>query len=1050
MFRTDLKPTLNTIIRGRAARRLLILLGALICLVALATQSALLSPRPAGTNTQVAEERGALALGQALRRLGVVASVLHTGAHPDDEDSGLLAYLARGRQARTAYLSLTRGDGGQNVIGPELYEQLGVIRTEELLAARRLDGATQFFSRAFDFGFSKSRTETLSKWDPEEVLSDMVRVIRTFRPLVIVSAWSGTPNDGHGHHQAAGFLTREAYVAAADPNRFPEQMKEGLRPWQAKKLYLRSFDGAASPREFLPSMSTLSINTGEFDPLLGKSYYEIAARGRSQHRSQDEGTIEVRGPRYSRLRLIDSKIGPIGPEKDIFEGIDISIKGIASYSGRFAGEMESQLSEVQAAADEAARKYNPLAPGAIAPIISQGLHRIRQIRENLHAFGTMKDRRPSTNGRAPTEAEEAETDALLAQKESDFADALAKSVGIVVDCLTGDELVTPGQTFAVTVSSYSDAVCEYRGASLSTPPGWTVVQSKQQSAITNGRVVSETEFKVTVPRDAETTGPYWLRKPRRGDMFVIQREAGVESGSSMTGIEAIAPPLVSAKVEYRAGGEGFETVQSAQYRYADRSIGEIRRDLKVVPAVSVGIAPDILVFPVSNAAQQREVVVSVVNNAKGGSRGSIALEKPTGWEVEPASAPFELRREGERAAVTFKVSVPSAPRESREVLNAVASVGETHYQRGYQVLDYPHIERRFFYRDATTEAEVIHVKVASPLKVGYIEGAGDDFAAALKRIDVDVKTIDSKELASGDLSVYDAIVSGIRAYEVRPDLVANNARLMDYVNRGGTYITQYNRGNFEVGGYGPYPFATQIESRRGGPRLLYVAEGDLAEALAGRAGKSPRVGVISAPDDRAFKEIRKANIEAKLLDNSELSGELTQYDVIVIGSNIDGAPEALRRHNRELLDYARRRLIILAYSQKQFLNGNFQTYPKPEARPFRTTDETAKITVLQPNHPRFNYPNKITERDFEGWVQERGAYFLSEWDSHYKPLMSCHDPGEPDLEGGEVIAEYGKGLYVYTAYAWFRELPKGVPGAYRLIANLVSLPKSSAASSTAR
>ena len=273
-------------------------------------------------------------MGQAIKRLGVVASVLHTGAHPDDEDSGLLAYLARGRQARTAYLSLTRGDGGQNVIGPELYEPLGVIRTEELLAARRMDGASQFFSRAFDFGFSKSRTETLAKWDRDEVLADMVRVIRTFRPLVIASAWSGTPNDGHGHHQAAGLLTREAYRAAADPKRFPEQIKEGLRPWQAKKLYLRSFDGTASPRELVPSLATLSLNTGEFDPLLGQSYYEIAARGRSQHRSQDAGAIEARGPRFSRLRLIDSKVGAVKNEKDIFDDLDVTLAGIADYAGK--------------------------------------------------------------------------------------------------------------------------------------------------------------------------------------------------------------------------------------------------------------------------------------------------------------------------------------------------------------------------------------------------------------------------------------------------------------------------------------------------------------------------------------------------------------------------------------------------------------------------------------------------------------------------------------------------------------------------------------------
>ena len=268
-------------------------------------------------------DRGAAALGQAINRLGVVASVLHTGAHPDDEDSALLAYLARGRQARTAYLSLTRGDGGQNLIGPELFEALGVIRTEEMLAARRLDGAQQFFSRAFDFGFSKARDEALARWDRDAVLGDMVRVIRTFRPLVIVSQWSGTPRDGHGHHQAAGFLTVEAYKAAADPSRYPEQIASGLRPWKALKLYAR--DAERREDRAKPAPGILIINTGSYDPLFGRSYYEIAMEGRSMHRSQDQGALQQKGPQYSRLKLLRIvRAGEPGLKQDIFDGIDTS------------------------------------------------------------------------------------------------------------------------------------------------------------------------------------------------------------------------------------------------------------------------------------------------------------------------------------------------------------------------------------------------------------------------------------------------------------------------------------------------------------------------------------------------------------------------------------------------------------------------------------------------------------------------------------------------------------------------------------------------------
>lgn len=990
-------------------------------------------------DTRPAEEGGAMALGQAIKRLGVVASVLHVGAHPDDEDSGLLAYLARGRQARTAYLSLTRGDGGQNVIGPELYEALGVIRTEELLAARRIDGAEQFFTRAFDFGFSKSRAETLEKWNREAVLADMVRVIRAYRPMVIVSAWSGTPNDGHGHHQAAGFLAQEAYRAAADPNRFPEQLREGLKPWQASKLYTRAFDGAASSREFLPSLATLSINTGEFDPLLGASYYEIAARGRSQHRSQDQGTIEARGPRYSRLRLIDSKLGPIKDEKDIFEDIDTGLTAIGAGAGASGSKLRNQLAEVQATADEAKAKYNPLSGTSVSEPIARGLKKLREIASSLGSLGL-------------SEPELFETRFLLNQKITDFEDALLKSEGVVIDCLADDEAVTPGQAFNVTVSAYANSTANLAEFGLRSEPGWTLVQrEKEKTSVVDGRFVLQSEYRVTAPNEATPSAPYWLNRPRKGDMF-DPSPASDYSRFRATGIEAVAPTLVEGTVSFQIAGQRVTARQAVEYRYADRALGEIRRQLKVVPAVSVNISPDILVFPRSATPVEREVTVSVTSNRKGGVRGSLALQKPENWTATPESASFDLKREGERAAFTFAVRVPGGASESRRHVSAVAIIDGNQFHDGYQIVSYPHIEPRFVYHEAKAEAEVIDVKVAPGLKVGYIEGAGDDFAAALMRIGVNVKTIEPKELASGDLSAYDAIVAGVRAYEVRPDLVANNSRLMDYVKGGGCYIVQYSRGNFETGGFAPYRIGrADTETSNAGargrqqerePRLFYLAEADVAAALSKSTAK-PKVGFIGVPNDRVLEAMRSAGLEARALEANDLAGDLSQFDVIVAGSNA-GSRSELTQYNARLVDYSRRKLVVLAYSQAQFTSGDFPAFPRPESRPFRVTDELAKITILEPDHPRFNFPNKITERDFEGWVQERGAYFLSGWDSHFKPLMACHDPGEPDLKGGEVIAEYGKGLYVYTAYAWFRQLPKGVPGAYRLIANLVSLPRSKA------
>jgi LmbE family N-acetylglucosaminyl deacetylase len=856
-------------------------------------------------DTLPAEEKGAMALGQAIKRLGTIASVLHTGAHPDDEDSGFLATMARGRQARTAYMALTRGDGGQNLIGPELYEALGVIRTEELLAARRLDGATQFFSRAFDFGFSKFREEALSKWPQEELLRDMVRVIRTFRPLVIVPVFTGTASDGHGQHQASGYLTPIAYRDAADPNRFPEQLAEGLKPWKARKLFLRA-GGFQQPRtEASKEKGVISINTGEFDPLLGRGYYEIAIQGRSQHRSQDQGGIELKGPRYSFYKVVDSSVGTKDSEQDIFDGIDISLVGIGDFAGNASARLKPELAEVQKAADEAKAIYNPLESVKLVPVIARGLKKLREIRAGLSGLGL-------------NEAERYDTDFLLNLKEQDFEDALAKAEGVVIDCLADDEIVTPNQIFTVGVSVFRGGARSAIDAKaiLQVPRNWTVEEQKNAQGANENRLASQINFKVSVGRDAEPTQAYWIKNPRNGDLFV--------PGSGGTGVEPIAPPLIMAKVEIEIGGQIVTLKKAAQYRFADKALGEVRRDVKVAPAVAVNVTPSLLVFPLSKTPIEREVNVSVLNSAKGGTRGSVRLEVPKSWMVSPALAEFDLKREGERATFAFKIKAATNSTESEKMISAIAKVDGNEYQQGYQVLAYPHIEPRFLYRTSTIRAEEQDVKVAPNLKVGWIEGAGDDFANALSRLGVNVHTIDTNELATGDLSRYDTIVTGIRVYEVRPDVIANNARLLEYVKNGGTLIVQYNKNEYARGNFAPYS--------------------------------------IKMPD-QGFE---------------------------------------------------------------------------------RVTDENAMVTILEPTHPLFNLPNKITERDFAGWGQERGAYFLTGWDAQFKPLLASHDQGEQDKQGGEVIAEYGRGLYVYTAYAWFRQLPNGVPGAYRLIANLVSLSKTRA------
>jgi LmbE family N-acetylglucosaminyl deacetylase len=847
----------------------------------------------------------AVAVGEAIRKLGTIASILHTGAHPDDEDSGLLAYMARGRQARTAYMALTRGDGGQNLIGPELYEALGVIRTEELLAARRIDGAQQFFSRAYEFGFSKTREETLSKWNQEELLRDMVRVIRTFRPLVIAPVFTGTPNDGHGHHQASGYLTPIAYRDAADPKRFPEQIAEGLKPWKAKKLFIRAGTFQQPRTEPSKEKGVISVNTGQFDSLFGRSYYEIAMQGRSQHRSQDQGALELKGPRYSFYKVADSSIGMKDNEQDMFDGIDVTLSGIADFAGNAAPNLKKALAEVQRAADDAKESYNPFVTAKVTPIIAKGLKKLREIRTSLSGSGL-------------SESELYDTDFLLKVKEGDFVNALVKAEGIVVDCLSDDELITPEQAFTVTVSVYRmmNQLPASVAVNLNVPNNWSNEKVKEKLGGKDDRLVAQIDFKVAVAKDAEATQPYWLKNPRKDEFFV--------PGSGGIGIEPQAPQPVIAKVELEIAGEKVTVYKEAQYRFADKALGEIRRDVKIAPTVAVSLTPNLLVFPLSKTPVEREVTVAILNNAKAGSKGTLLLEAPKNWTITPAHADFDLKRVGERANLSFKIKALPSSTESEKIISAVAKIGTNEYRQGYQVVSYPHIEPRTISRAATARAQELDVKVAPNLKVGFIEGAGDDFANALSRLGVNVHTIDAGELATGDLSRYDTIVTGIRVYEVRPDVVANNGRLLDYVKNGGTLIVQYNKGEYARGNFAPYPV------------------------------KMPQQG--------------------------------------------------------------------------------FE----------RVTEEDAKVTILEPTHPLFNLPNKITDRDFTGWSQERGAYFLIEWDAHFKPLMACHDQGEQDKKGGEVIAEYGRGLYVYTAYAWFRQLPNGVPGAYRLIANLVSLPKTRA------
>ncbi len=843
----------------------------------------------------------AATLAESIYRLPVAVSVLHTGAHPDDENNALLAYLGRGIFTRAAYLSMTRGDGGQNRLGPELVEDLGVLRTEELLAARRLDGAEQLFTGAYDFGFSKSADETLAKWGHEEILGEVVRVIRMLQPDVIISRFSGTPVDGHGHHQAAGILTREAFSAAADPNRFPQQLAEGLQPWQAAKLFWNSSRSARSSAP--PERSAeVTVNLGAYSPLLERTYDQLGAAARNLHRSQ----LSPRGPRYGEyfesFRRLDVDSG--GSSHDLFEGMDLSLVRIADVVREGSVEREglrAELREIQSVAAAAAARFRPRDPSAVVPLLWQGYERIRRLRGTLRSW--------ALDSRATDRI-----DYALSLKEQDFRAALERALGLEIEAVAAAQNAVRGGTPSASVSmiNHSSRPIVLESVQLKAPAGWQVVPPPFQATPLAPQRGVELPFQVAIPADATLTQPYWLESPRVGDRFSV-------TDPTLRG-SPFAPPLLDASLRWRIPEDGFSGVVQSQrvveFPVTGRGFGEVMEPIRVVPELSVTLEPPFLIAPLNNQTLEKEVSVTVLGNVAGDI--VLRLQAPTGWTVEPVEHRIVLATIGQEATRGFVVRIPTLTTEDNFRIQAVAEVEGKQFSRGYHVLAYPHIRTHLLYRDAVAQVEAFKVDTAPGLKVGYVMGAGDAVPGAIEQLGIGVSLLSAADLASADLGRYDTIVVGVRAYEFRHDLVANQQRLIDYVRDGGTLIVQYQ----------------------------------------------------------------------------------------TIASN---------------------RVIFTPYPAK--LSND------------RVVDETAPVTILEPDHAIFRWPNRITEMDFSGWIQERGLYFLDQWDERFTPLLESHDPGDPPRRGGMVIATFGKGIYVYTGYAWFRQLPARIPGAFRLFANLLSLPR---------
>jgi LmbE family N-acetylglucosaminyl deacetylase len=795
---------------------------------------------------------GVAALAGALKQLGATKRVLMIGAHPDDEYSDLVALFARGMGAQVAYLSLTRGEGGQNLIGPELGPELGVIRSEELLAARRIDGARQFFARAYDFGYSKTIDEALRFWARDSLLRDVLDVVRRFRPQIIVSVFSGTPKDGHGQHQVAGVLARQAFEALRDSS------------WGPVKLY-RSlyFDTAAA---------TLRLDAGALDPVVGRSYHQIAMAGRSQHRSQDEGQLERPGSAVARLAFIEWKDrARTSDGNGFFSGVDTTLPGKARYA---------------AIIDSARAQLNPLHPGAVVPLLARALH---------------------------------ELGAADSSQQAILTHALLSAAGVAVDGFADDGIVVPGERVQVEAAVWNagDSMIGLGSIDVAGPDGWRVERlDAAASPVAPGALVIR-HFAVTVAPDAPRSQPYFLRRPLLGALYDW---SGVPA--DWRGLPFEPEPL-QLTVRLTVAGEHLAVTRDVVYRYRDQGIGEVRRPIFVTRPFDVAVTPDLVVWPLDGATSgggPRHFTVTVTNRTRGAAAAQVALTPPPGWATVPPES-LSFQREDEAKSLTVTLALPATVKPGVYQLRAAAlGAGRDRSEGALAIIDYPHIRPRAVSHPSTAEVRVARITLPALTRVGYVRGASDRVPEALQAVGVPIELLGADTLARGELSRYDAIVIGSRAYETDPALVAANGRLLDYARAGGLVIVQYQQYPFVSGGFAPYRLS------------------------------------IARPHDRV-------------------------------------------------------------------------------------TDETAAVTVLDPKSPVFHVPNEIGADDWRGWVQERGLYFAHDWDPAYTPLVEMHDPGEAPLQGGLLVAPLDKGTYVYTGLSLFRQLPAGVPGAYRLFANLLALKR---------
>jgi LmbE family N-acetylglucosaminyl deacetylase len=905
------------------------------------------TPYPSAYAEPLPVDRGAAAVWQSLKKLQTRASIMMVVAHPDDEDGGMLTYESRGQGADATLLTLNRGEGGQNVMSSDYWDQLGLVRTQELLAAGNAYGVHQYWTRVADFGFSKSIEEALKTWGHDRVLYDCVRVVRMTRPLVVTSSFVGNVSDGHGHHQVAGLMAQEVYKAAGDPNVFPDQIKAGLRPWSPLKVYARVpfarvtekgiYDYATghwSPVRFrnyvtdtwiegIPS-TTVKIPEGDYSPLLARSYLTLAREGLANQKSQNGGIgAPPPQPFSSPYHLYATRVSPTPPEheSDFFEGVDISLAGIAGYAPADQQEMwRNRLNELNATVKEAAAAFDATDPAKTAPALAKGLTQTEKLLTDVSASKLPEDAKYNM---------EHELDIKWVQ----FNDALGQALGVSLMATVVNsndpsrsgplgslasnqagtfQTVIPGQTFGfdVHVADQGSQPITIVKTNIVSHAGsdWTITPKGSIDGVVKSGDAVNLAVSATVPADAVLTKPYYSRPNLEQPYYNIL-------DPKYLNLPTMPYPL-SAEVVYNYNGVEAHTSGVVQTIHRFTGPGPVPEPLLVAPAISLTVSPQAGIVPLSNATLQLQVTVH--SDIKGPAQGQVRLDLPAGWTSEPKVAQFATGMDGDERIVDFRVT-PKSVETKPYTITAVAEYNGQEYKQGFHDAGYVGLRPYPYYRDATYRTTGVDVKVAPGLKVGYIMGTGDDVPESLADVGVHVNLVSQQDIVSADLSSYDAIVLGIRAYAARPELKTSSSRLLEYVKNGGIVVVQYQTPEYDHN-YGPYPLTLSSDSEK-------------------------------------------------------------------------------------------------------------------------VVEEDSKVSLLVPNDPLLNWPNKITETDFTGWVEERGHDFMRSWDPHYVALTEMHDVDQDPQKGGLLYARYGRGAYIYMSFAFYREMPEGVPGSFRIMSNLISLRK---------